>query len=336
MDDMDRSIKVGLVGLGWWAEQHANSILKSKLLKLYACHTRDPSKGQAFARRYGCTYHQKYEELLRDPELDALIITTPHTTHLELATKAAEAGKHVLIEKPMALTVEDCRKMIDAFKQNNLVLAVGHDKRWAGNHRKIRELVQAGVLGDIIFAEGNYSHNVGLRLTPDKWRWYRRESPGGSLSYTGIHIIDTLRFLTGQEIVEVDGLLDKLATPAEIYDTALARFKFSAKTYGWVTSLFTVPRVFFVNLYGTKASVYARENDDLYIQYIDSEERKIVPYMRNDPILSEQEDFAKSIFEKRKPEVDGREGMINVAVIEAIIKSSAEKRIVALREVLSE
>jgi len=185
-----------------------------------------------------------------------------------------------------------------------------------------------------IFGEGNYFHYSGLKLTPDLWRWYKSESPGGSLSYLGIHMIDTLRFLIG-EIVEVNGKVDKLETKAEIYDTALATFRFDNGAYGFVGSIFVVPKVTMVNVYGTKASLYSSDKLGLYIQRIESEELEKIQYNEVDPVLLEQEDFARSVIEKRKPLVDGYEGMRNVAIMEAIIKSSQDKRPVEVREILN-
>jgi Predicted dehydrogenases and related proteins len=147
-------------------------------------------------------------------------------------------------------------------------------------------------------------------------------------------MIDTLRFLIG-EIVEVNGKVDKLETKAEIYDTALATFRFDNGAYGFVGSIFVVPKVTMVNVYGTKASLYSSDKLGLYIQRIESEELEKIQYNEVDPVLLEQEDFARSVIEKRKPLVDGYEGMRNVAIMEAIIKSSQDKRPVEVREILN-
>jgi Predicted dehydrogenases and related proteins len=143
---MDR-INIGIVGTGWWASVHANAIKKGKFLKLVACYSRTKEKAKEFAVKNDCEVVSDYMSLIKRTDIDAIIITTPHTTHPELAIKAAQAGKHVLIEKPLALNVKDCKRIIEAFEDAGLVLAVGHDRRWYGSHMKMKELIEKGVIG---------------------------------------------------------------------------------------------------------------------------------------------------------------------------------------------
>jgi predicted dehydrogenase len=323
---MNKVINVGIVGIGWWASVHAEALKKNKFMKLVTCYTRNAEKAKEFAYKYNCNYEDSYINLLKRKDLDAVIITTPHTTHKELAIMAANSGKHALVEKPLANTVKDCKEIIEAFENQDLILAVGHDKRWMGQHRKMKEMIKEGKIGRVIFSDGYYFNPLGLNLTPDKWRFYREESPGGSLAYLGIHMIDTLRFLLGSEVYEVTSMMDKIATPAEIDDVAIALLKFENHTYGFIASVFVTPRIFNVNLYCTEANLFSNENGELYIQPRDQLNKMKIEVEKVDPVLKEQEDFALSIISKKKPEVDGYEGMKNVAIIEAIIRSAKEKR----------
>lgn len=332
---MTEPLRVAIVGLGWWSGVHAAALKKTDLLKLVTCFTRTREKGTKFARANACDYDLSFESLLKRKDVDAVILTTPHTTHPDLAIRIAEAGKHLLIEKPLANTVVECRRIVDAFREVGLTLSVCHDRRWTALHRKMKELIDAGSIGQTVIAEANYSLASGLTLTPKSWRWYRAESPGGPLAYLGIHMIDTVRFLVGGEVQEVDGLLDKMMTKAEIYDTVICRLRFSNGIHAVITDSFLVPRVSFVNIYGSEASLYGWENTGLTFQKAGAEVATPVQLEKQDPVRAEQEDFASSITERRKPAVDGNEGTANVAVIEAIIKSSNEERRVMIDEVLN-
>lgn len=331
---MTDPLRVAIVGLGWWSAVHAAALKKTTLLKLVTCYTRTREKGNRFAMENGCEYDSTFESLLRREDVDAVILTTPHSTHLNLAIRIAEAGKHLLIEKPLTNTVANCQRIIDEFKSRDLVLSVCQDRRWTATHRKMKELIDAGVLGHVVIAEANFSLASGLNLTPASWRWYEAESPGGPLAYLGIHMIDTVRFIVGAKVEEVDGLLDKMMTRAEIYDTAICRLAFSNGVHAIITSSFVVPRVSFINVYGSGANLYNSEMAGLSFQEAGTVEAVPVPLEQLDPIQAEQEDFAKSVVWRRKPAVDGFEGMANVAVIEALIKSSNERRRVKMSEVL--
>lgn len=325
---IDKKIGVGIIGIGWWAGVHAEALKNSHHLKLVACHTRTKEKGVEFAKKHGCDYEENLDALLKRKDIDAVIITTPHTTHKEIAIKSALAGKHALVEKPLALTVEDCISIIEAFKNNGLVLAVGHDRRFMPQHRKMKEIIDEGKIGKLIMAEGNYSTNLALNLTPDKWRFYKSESPGGLLSYLTIHIIDTLRYLVGTDVEEVTAYLDKLETKAEIFDFGMAVLKFKNGVYGYVGGSFLIPRIFYVNIFGIEGNLFSNERGELKIQKKDELELKDLKIEMYNHMQKMHENFALSILDKKKPEVDGYEGLKNVAIMNSIIESSMKKKAV--------
>ncbi|MGI0079872.1 MAG: Gfo/Idh/MocA family protein, partial [Nitrososphaerales archaeon] len=143
---------IAIVGIGHWSGMHAAALKKGNLLKLVTCYTRNEEKAKKFAVQNNCEYDQSYENVLKRKDVAAIILTTPHTTHPDLAIKAANAGKHLLIEKPLANTVAECKKMISAFENEGLVMSVCQDRRWLGYHRKMKEIITAGLIGRPIFA----------------------------------------------------------------------------------------------------------------------------------------------------------------------------------------
>ena len=328
-------LRVALVGLGSWSAMHENALRKTQLLKLSTCYTRTQEKAKKFSQENNCDYETSYENVLKRNDVDAVILCTPHTTHPEMAIQAAEAGKHLLIEKPLANTVAECKRMISAFEKAGLVLSVCQDRRWWEPVRKMKELITKGEVGKLILGEANYLNPSGFGITRDKWRWYKSESPGGPLAYLGVHMIDSLRFLLDPNVVEVDATLDKMGVSAEIDDIALLRLKFASGVYAISAAVFTIPRGTYMNVFGTRMNLFLVEKLGLTSQKLGSDSREMIDYVEADPIQREQEDFARAISEKRKPEVDGYEGMANIAVIEAAIKSSNEKRPVQIKEVMN-
>ena len=327
-------LRVALVGLGNWSTMHENALRKTQLLKLTTCYTRTQEKAKKFAQENNCDFETSYENVLKRKDVDAVILCTPHTTHPDMAIQAANAGKHLLIEKPLANSVAECKKMISAFEKSGLVLSVCQDRRWWEPVRKMKQMILSGEVGKLILGEANYLNPSGFGITPDKWRWFRSESPGGPLAYLGVHMIDSLRFLIDPNVLEVDAMLDKMGVSAEIDDIALLRLKFASGAYAIVAAVFTIPRGTYINVFGTKMNLFLVEKMGLSAQKLGSDTREKIDYAEADPIQREQEDFAHAISEKRKPEVDGYEGMANVAVIEAAIKSSNERRPVAIKEVM--
>lgn len=327
-------LRVALVGLGNWSAMHAGALKKTQLLKLVTCYTRTQDKAKKFAKDNGCDFETSYEDVLARKDVDAVILCTPHTTHPGMAIQAANAGKHLLIEKPLANSVAECEKMISAFEDAHLVLSVCQDRRFWGPVRKMKQMITSGDVGRLILGEANYLNPSGFGITPDKWRWYKSESPGGPLAYLGVHMIDTLRFLLDPSVVEVIATLDKMGVKAEIDDIALLRLKFANGSYAFSASVFTTPRTTYMNVFGTQMSLFLVEKMGLYSQKLGSDVRDKVEYEEVDPIQKEEEDFACAVAEKRKPEVDGYEGMANIAVIEAAIKSSKERRPVLIKEVI--
>src|SRR5487761_114393 len=327
-------LRVALVGLGNWSAMHADALKKTQLLKLVTCYTRTQDKARKFAKDNGCDFDTSYEDVLARKDVDAVILCTPHTTHPGMAIQAANAGKHLLIEKPLANSVAECKKMISSFEDAHLVLSVCQDRRFWGPVRKMKQMITSGDVGRLILGEANYLNPSGFGITPDKWRWYKSESPGGPLAYLGVHMIDTLRFLLDPSVVEVVATLDKMGVKAEIDDIALLRLKFANGAYAFSASVFTTPRTTYMNVFGTQMNLFLVEKMGLYSQKLGSDVRDKVEYEEVDPIQKEEEDFARAVAEKRKPEVDGYEGMANIAVIEAAIKSSKERRPVLIKEVM--
>ncbi len=328
-------VRVASVGIGWWSGVLADSVHgKSDLIKIVTCTTRDEGKRAQFAAKYGCRQAKSYDDVLRDPEVEGILLTTPHTLHAEHTIAAAQAGKHIFVEKPFTLTAADGRKAADACRKAGVVLAVGHSRRRQPTNRKIKAMLQAKELGVVIQAECNLSAGGALGYKPGFWRASRVESPAGGMTGMGVHHVDTLQYLLGP-ITRVMAMSKRLAAPVDIDDATAIVFEFQSGPLGFLGTSIVTPKVLYGNVYGTEANVYAEgEGARLYVQKKGSEEKVSVPIQPVDILREELEDFARAARKQGTYDVTPEDAIRVVAVLEAIIRSSETGRAVNVADFL--
>ncbi len=186
-----KPLSIAVAGLGWWGRMIvplAGSTSKLRVVRVSG-HRASESHAQ-FAASHGVPYSQAYQEVLRDPQVEAVVLCTPHSQHAQEIVQAAEAGKHVFCEKPLALTRESAARAIDACKRHGVKLAVGHEKRFEPPVRELMRLVKSGELGVPLQVEANFKQDKFLDLDPGNWRFSEKEAPAGPLTATGIHVLD--------------------------------------------------------------------------------------------------------------------------------------------------
>jgi len=221
---MTDTVKVASVGIGWWSNVLADAVKQDDQIEIVTCYTRSAQKRKAFANKYSCDQEASYEDVLKRPDVDAVLLTTPNQVHAEQIVAAAKAGKHVFTDKPMTLTTQDARRVVEACKQYGVILAVGHSRRRSAGVRRMKQLIDQGALGTPIAVEANLSFGMGLTLTKQQWRWNRAESPGGPLMSLGIHHVDNMHYLLGP-IARVSSFFGRLATPSPIEDVTSTIFE---------------------------------------------------------------------------------------------------------------
>lgn len=327
-------LRVGIVGIGWWSNVLAETMQASDKLDLRAGYTRSPKKRAEFSEKFGCDAVESYEALLARDDVDAVILTTPNSAHREGTERAAEAGKHVFVEKPISNTLEDGRAMIEACDAAGVTLAVGHCYRRNGALRHMRHLIDTGELGRVSMAEAFFGNDNGLKMKPGVWRTNPAEIPGGCLMQLGIHQIDNMLYLMGP-VSEVSAYFDRLETEPEIEDVTAVLLRFESGAVGFVGSNYCSPLRFDLVTHGTKGNAFFELNTDgLRVQKTGELERVSVDYPPIDHLTAELEDFADAIAEGRAPEIGGREALQPLAIVLAAGKSSAEGRSVRLSELL--
>ncbi len=341
-------VRVASVGLGRWAKTLADSVKKSDRLKIVSCFSRSEKSREEFSRTYGCRAAASYAELLKDPEVEGVIITTPNDAHAEPIFEAVAAGKHVYVDKPIAHVLADAVAIERACRDGGAILSVGHSARRLKGNRKIKEILDRNGLGKLVMAECNFSNDRSLELTPDKWRWYKDKSPGGPLIQLAVHHVDTLHYLFGP-VKAVTSIVKRLYTPAEIEDVTMTLLEMESGQLCYIGSNWASQGTFYTYVYGMDANLYftvdfnfwsrsdiVDEHSRLEIQHRGSSEHKPIPLGRGDMFREELEEFADCIREKKPPEVGGKEGIAALAVIEAALRSARERRTIAIREVLED
>jgi predicted dehydrogenase len=236
-DARDPVVRFGIVGPGKVAGVHAEALARIPDARLTGVVGRSGERTAAFAERVGARAFTSLDDLLRDGEVDAVVVTTPHPRHVEAAIAAARAGRHVVVEKPMALTVVDCDRMIEAARGANVVLSVISQRRWYPAVRRVKDAIDGGRIRQPALATLEL---LGWRgpeyYAMDRWRGTRDGEGGGVLVNQAVHGLDLLRWLAGP-VTEVDGLTANLNHPGiEVEDSAVAIVRFASEAVGAIVA----------------------------------------------------------------------------------------------------
>lgn len=335
---MSASVGVAQIGTGMWGRRLAAAVQRTPALRLVTCFSRDEEKRSAFAREFGCEAAPSFEAAVEAPDVQGVLLVTPNYVHAEQAITCAERGKHVFVEKPIADTLVDGRAMRAACETAGSVLFVGHCFRRLGAARKVKQLLDAGVLGTVVLAEANFS--LPGTLTPDKWRYYRQTCPGGPLMQLGIHHADTLRYWLGPA-TRVQGSFAHQVTQAEIDDVGVALLEFEGGTCGTLTSSYVSPKTFRLRLYGTQAvldyqtdmSVWPQADrmDGATILTLQTQSgQQPVDIVPRDMLVEELEEFARCVRGEAHPETGPAEALAALQVILGAIRSNETGQIISL------
>jgi predicted dehydrogenase len=346
---MTEKVRLASVGLGRWARVLARGAQRGDVIDLYSCFSRDETKRTAFCEEFGIPRSaSSYEELLADPAVEGVIVTTPNDTHKDVIIQALEAGKAVYTDKPIAHTLEDANRIAASVADTGGVFAVGHSSRRLSGHREMKRWLDDGRIGDISLAEANFSNERGLELTPQTWRYYADKSPGGAFIQLGVHHADTLQFLLGP-VKSVTAHARKLYTKSEVPDAIMAILEFESGPLGYIGTGWASPGVYTMNLLGTKANLMydldfthwdeshlADDWSTLRSQFYGESVRQPVELPRTDMFREQLEEFALAIRGEATVEVGAQEAVRALAVVRAVLESSArDGQAVLVDEVIS-
>ena len=330
---MTQPLKVACLGMGWWSDVLADAIVRSGKLEIVACYTRSEEKRAKFAAKYDCRAAPSYESILADRSNEAIINTTPNNVHLETTRAAAEAGKHVFLDKPIANTVDDGRAITEACRKARVVLALGYQRRREGHFRWIRKQIDDGVFGKLVNAEANISRDRLGKVDLGSWRYTAEGMPGGVMLQIGIHYIDVLEYLVGP-IKAVSGSLAQLVLPGDNPDVASLIIEHQNGALSTLNASYASASEYYVmNIYGKDASAYYDLHQGLRFLKRGAEKSEPVRVPKIDTFVDELEEFAAAVRGGPRPEMGGEGGTRSLAVIRAGIKSAREGRRVQVAEI---
>ncbi len=338
---MNDKIRIGILGCGKIAQvRHIPEYADNPDCELHAFYNPSRQRAEDMAAKYGGRVYDSAEELLADPEIDAVSVCAANYAHAELAIKALKAGKHVLCEKPMATTIEDCEAMAEAARESGKFLMIGHNQRLAKAHVKAKELIDEGLIGNIISFRTTFGHGgpETWSINPGKNTWFfdKKRAAMGAMADLGVHKTDLIHFLTGQRVVRTTARLTTLDKRGEdgkligVDDNAVCIYELSGGAFGTMTASWT----FYgaednsTILYGTKGimRIYDDPAHSIVVKLADGEERTydVEQIQTNDNqtksgVIDLWIDCLKN---NRAPEISGESALYAMRAVFASIKSS--------------
>ena len=334
-----RKLGYAIVGLGSYATKQIMPRFKEcRSSRLVALVSGTPEKLTRYAAEYGiaasnCYDYGSFDRIRDNPAIDIVYIVLPNSLHAEYSIRAARAGKHVMCEKPMAVSVAECRAMIAASRAANRKLMIGYRSRFEPYNRLAIQLAQAGHVGPtrLIAAEHGFS------AQPDQWRLDKALSGGGSLMDIGIYSLNAARYLTGQEPVAVSAV--------ESTDRSDPRFR---TVEDRIDFMLRFPSGVIANCMSSYSSSHNRyrvtgtqghidmepatsyEGQRMTIRKDGQTAPRVLPASPQSQFAGQLDHLSECVLADRTPIVAGEEGLADLRVIEAIYRSAREGRTIRL------
>lgn len=348
-----KQLRVGVIGMGFAGRLHCEGYKSvGQRAKLVAVCDRDTERVKSQAEEFGAEPYTDYRELLKRQNIDAVDICVPHHLHTAVAVEAAKSGKHILVEKPIALTLEDADKIIHAAKKANVTLMVAENHLFKSAHRKVKEIVDSGELGRVFLVRAYEGTVSELTLKPDPKDWRNLQENQGVLLDMGVHKFALLRWLLG-EVDSVFAVREKLVVKklAPNYDDTslvILRFKNDAVAEVVVTSGLVGGVTNSLEVYATGGTILENHTWDKPVIYMSRKtsldmgtwvwpewvqpevEHAPFPGYYNISFRNEVKHFVDCVLENKRPEMTGEDGREALKVAIAAIKSSEEKRMIKL------
>jgi len=274
--------------------------------------------------------------VLADPQIEAIINTTPNNAHRATCLSAATAGKHIFLDKPIANTLADGRVITAACRQAGVVLALGYQRRRESQFRWIKQQIDAGLFGRLVNAEANISRDRLGKIDPASWRYRADGMPGGVMLQIGIHYTDVLEYLLGP-IVAVRGQLARLVLPGDNPDVASLLLQHESGALSTLNASYaSASEYYLMNIYGKEATAYYDLHNGLRLIKRGEREPQRVVNANTDTLVEQLEEFAAAIRGGGQIEVGGEYATRSLAVIRAGILSAQQGLQIDLAEVMND
>jgi len=316
-------LKAAIYGMGRWGARLVDSVKASDKIRIVKGISRNPAKHSEFSTKTGIAVVSSYADVLKDPQIDAVVLATPHSLHHEHIVAAAKAGKHVFCEKPITLTRATAETAVAACRAAGVTLGLGFNRRYAPAFLEMTRRINAGEIGEVLHIEGQHSGPTGYRLKAGDWRATRTESPGGGMTARGIHTLDSMIHIAGL-VSSVYAFSGKRKLPADIDmdDTTSMLPQFSGGVTGYLATVFVTGELWRVHVFGTKGWLEMRGDTELVACALEGKpERITLPAIDREQATLEA--FADAVAAKKPFMVPPEQAVNGIAVLEAIVASAA-------------
>ena len=328
-------LKVGISGLNF-GKKLARSGTKSGAIKIVSCYCRTPDSRQAFADEYECGTDETFIKMVERSDIEAVIIASPNHEHLEQCYLAAQNGKHIFVEKPVANTIEESEEIINLCTKAGVKLAVGHNTRYFGSMDAVREQFRSGVMGQPIACECHFGASNAPGLTPGNWKWSDMTCPAQPLMQMGIHMVDMMRTVFG-EPMSVTAHFDNIMVNQSAPDTCAIIIEFDSGAVGTMTNTYIHNDCYSV-WHGSEGVLrYMYWPDEGKVEKLDrwghvNENDHWIEFAKVDSFAYELEGFRDAVHGNTEILVSGDEGLRNVMAVTAAIESARQGRKIYLDE----
>ena len=335
-------IRAAIVGMGVWGQNLVRHVQgQSSLIRFTAGTTRTLDKAQRFAAEHGIRLLPNYDAVLADPDIDAVVLATPHQQHTDQIVAAARAGKHVFSEKPMGLDRESAQRAAQACAEAGVTLGVGYNWRYQPALQRIRAMIDDGTLGRILHVEGNFCGPSAYRFPRGHWRHDRDECPAGGMTGRGVHVIDAMIHLVGPiDTVTAQSL--RLAQDFGMDDTTSMLLRFRNGATGYLGTVIASAETWRMQLFGSRGWVEVGDVEHLHtwdlkvclIDFDNVTQKRAPEVIRFEPGSTERaelEHFARLVESRSAMVTPDGDAVHNVAVFDAIKASIAASQTVQVR-----
>lgn len=320
-------LKVAVVGLGWWGRNIAGLLRGNLKLSLVKAVDVSPTAEQ-FALEHGIAFSNNFEATINSPDVQAVILCTPHSQHCGQIMQAADAKKHVFCEKPLSLSRAEVLKAVAACNANGVALAVGHERRFEPPLLEVQRMAAAGELGTLLQVEANFSQDKFLAMPADNWRLTEREAPAGPMTATGIHMLDLSIGLLGPA-ENVCARVRQLGSGLTNGDTLGVLVTHKSGSNSLIGAILATPFDGRFALYGSKGWAEVRDKAHpeapqgwTLIVNLRDKQKQIKEYPPAKAVLANLEAFADAAAGRAPYPVPQEQMIANISALEAVFKSA--------------
>ncbi|MBO7548080.1 MAG: Gfo/Idh/MocA family oxidoreductase [Bacteroidales bacterium] len=344
-------IGIGIIGCGKITQvRHLPEYKANPEVKIIGLFDLNYERAKALAAEYGATAYRSLDKLLADERIEAVSVCTANYNHCEATVKALKAGKHVLCEKPMATTIEECEQMVRAAAENGRKLMIGMNQRLAKAHIRAKRLIDQGEIGRVLTFRTIFGHSgpENWSVDPGKGTWFfdKKRAAMGVMADLGIHKTDLIQYLVGEKIVAVTAKLstidktDLVGTPISVDDNAVCVYEMKGGAVGTMISSWTYygEEDNSTVIIGTKGTMRIYDSGKYPVEIRNTDHEKIMVNVEAIQTNDNQtksgviDAFVRCVMADEEPPISGRNVLAAMRVVFAAIRSSEEGRRIEIPE----